>query len=177
MVVSCLSSGTVETAAELPRVILHLTEYEQVPPDELRDAQEQVDLAYRRIGVQIEWAAQPMGDMPRDGSLHVSVVILNDPMSAKYNADVNALGQGSHITKHAYIYYPRIVGYAQHTHSSTGRVLAVVMAHELGHVLLPEFSHVRSGLMQPTWQGRIVNVPPFLPAQASTIRELLTTGR
>ena len=35
----------------------------------------------------------------------------------------------------------------------------------------------RSGLMQPTTDERIVDVPSFLPAQASVIRQMVAAGR
>jgi hypothetical protein len=177
MVVSRLLAPSVADAAELHRVVLHLTDYQEVAPGELTQAQQLVVRAYGRIGVQLVWAGRPDGVRPDDGNLHVRVSILDQSMSERHNPDVNALGQGSHGAKWAHIYYPRIVTYARRTQSDPARVLAVVIAHELGHVLLPEYSHTRTGLMQPTTDERIVDVPSFLPAQASVIRQMVAAGR
>jgi hypothetical protein len=175
--VASFASQPGAAAAELPRVVLHVTDYQGVSVDELQDAQQRVAAAYRRIGVQLVWTGRPQGVTPRDGDLHVRLTILNAEMTAKHNPDVTALGQGCHAARHAYIYYPRLVGYAIQTQSDPARVLALVVAHELGHVLLPEYSHARTGLMQASTDRRIVSLPPFLPSQASTIREMLTSGR
>jgi hypothetical protein len=177
VVLACLSSGSMARAAELRRVVLDLTDYQPVATAELGDAQQLVVQAYARIGVELAWAGWSDGAPSEDASLRVRVTILNGPMSTRNNPDVSALGEGSHGARQAYIYYARIVDFARRTQSDPARVLAVVLAHELGRVLLPDYSHAPSGLMRPTWDGRIVNVPPFLPAQATTIRHQLATPR
>jgi hypothetical protein len=177
VVVTGLCSGSIGSAAELQRVVAHVTDYQPVEPAVLCNAQRLVIQAYARIGVELVWAGPPDGQRPDDASLHVRVSILNSPMSEKSNPDVSALGQGSHVARQACVYYSRIVDFARQTHSHPARVLATVLAHELGHVLLPEYSHAPWGLMRPTCAERIVSVPPFLPAQASAIRQMLTSGR
>jgi hypothetical protein len=51
----------------------------------------------------------------------------------------------------------------------------MVMAHELGHLLLPSGTgHAKEGIMRPHWQGHIQWLPRFERSQAETIRRLLS---
>jgi hypothetical protein len=52
-------------------------------------------------------------------------------------------------------------------------MLGFVLAHEIGHMLLPRYSHTALGLMKAAWVGTITGIPEFLPEQAATIRTLL----
>ena len=62
---------------------------------------------------------------------------------------------------------------AGHGHQSRTRVFGLVLAHEIGHMLLPRYSHTALGLMKAGWVGAISAIPEFLPEQAATIRTLL----
>ena len=51
-----------------------------------------------------------------------------------------------------------------------------LLAHEIGHVLLPDHSHSPVGIMRATWEDRIVNVPGFTDEQGATMRALLAAA-
>ena len=76
-------------------------------------------------------------------------------------------------SKRASIYYERIIEYAAHTRGDLDQVLALALAHELGHLLLPDYSHTKRGLMRAARTDRIVEMPNLLPTQAATIRMML----
>ena len=42
---------------------------------------------------------------------------------------------------------------ADEAHGRVDKVLATAIAHELGHMLLPDGKHARAGLMRPLWDG------------------------
>ena len=64
-------------------------------------------------------------------------------------------------------------------HSNVGYLLGVVVAHEVGHILLPAYSHSPSGIMRANWEGRLIDIPGFTKVQAATIlmRLAADTGR
>jgi len=155
---------------DLATVVLHVRDFHGVPPNEFADAQRGASEIYRRMGVRLVWT---------DGSarldavarcLNVDIVILDRAMADRNNPEPTAFGRASHTTRRAYIYYSRIVAFVTRTHSNPDRVLALVLAHELGHVLLPEYSHTADGIMRPSFYGQILKLPRFAPAQATTIR-------
>jgi len=155
-------------------VVAHVRDYQQVPAGELAAAQQVASHVYEKIGVRLAWTGRSRVDESA-GSLHVDVVILDSAMTTRNNPEPKAFGDASHATRRAYIYYRRILDYARQTQSDPVRALALVFAHELGHVLLPEYSHSPSGLMRGSWEGRLVYVPPFSATQAEAIRATLAT--
>ena len=75
----------------------------------------------------------------------------------------------------AYVFYARIVDVAQATRKDTASILGHVLAHEMGHLLLPANAHSRSGVMRANWNSqqmeRAVNgLLQFTPEQGELIR-------
>jgi hypothetical protein len=137
------------------------------------EAQKRATRVYERIGVRLAWTNGDAADAPADGALHLDVVVLPGDMADQKSADQTALGQAGHVTRRAYIFFSRIEAYAIQTGSDPARVLAAVLAHEIGHMLLPVYSHSPSGLMRARWIGRVGDVPDFDRQQGETIRSLL----
>ena len=102
------------------------------------------------------------------------MILLTAAMADQQQPNTTAFGQASQETKRAYIYCERAVAYAKSTGSDPGRMLGLVLAHEIGHRLLPRNSHSTHGLMKAAWIGTISAIPEFLPEQAATIRALLS---
>jgi hypothetical protein len=78
----------------------------------------------------------------------------------------------------AWLYYHRIEGLARLSQLEVSKLLGHVMAHEMGHLLLPYGSHALSGLMREGWdaqQTRLASTSEltFAPDQAATIRARL----
>ena len=82
-------------------------------------------------------------------------------------------GRASRPTGVPTIFYDRIADHAKRTGSSVAVLLGAVIAHEVGHLLLPAFSHSPTGIMRPHWDGRIMRVPDFTVDQGNTIRTRL----
>jgi hypothetical protein len=165
------------TAAAPPpvaTVVLHTADFQHVPTTLLADAQRIATGVYADVGVRLIWTDGYARQAPADGAFHLDVVILTAELTERRRRPASAVGDASHMAKRAYIYYGRIISHAEGTNSEPRIALAAVLAHEVGHLLLPEYSHARSGIMRAKWNGRIGSLPGFLPAQAATIRRLLT---
>jgi hypothetical protein len=150
-----------------------VTSYERVPAGQLADARRAVVTLYANIGVRVVWAEGVAATAPADGALHLDVVLLTAAMADQQQPNSAAFGQASQATKRAYIFCERALAYAQSTGTDPGRMLGLVLAHEIGHMLLPRYSHTALGLMKAGWIGTITAIPEFLPEQAATIRTLL----
>jgi hypothetical protein len=75
-----------------------------------------------------------------------------------------------------WIFYPRIKAYSPDLGMLVSQLLGHVMAHEMGHLLLPYGAHSVAGLMRPEWDRSQVQAAnrgllTFLPDQAGLIRE------
>ena len=77
-----------------------------------------------------------------------------------------------------WIFYFRIKSYSANLGMHASQLLGHVMAHELGHLLLPYGAHVVAGVMRPEWdRAQVKNAAKglltFTPDQAALIRERL----
>lgn len=78
----------------------------------------------------------------------------------------------------AYVLYDRVQAAARLCQCAASDVMSVVVAHELGHLLLPRGDHSAVRIMRKQWHGaelRRMNRRPvrFTPAQAEQIRRRL----
>ena len=159
--------------AEPAAIVVHVADYQGIPAAERAEAFRLASAVYRDIGVAVAWTDLPR-DGEADGRIHIDLVILDAEMSERHRPNPETLGVASHVTKRAYVYYPRIAQHCGSSRSDRARSLAFVVAHELGHVLLPGDSHSTRGLMRGDYKGRVVTIPPFLPSQARAIRAMVT---
>jgi hypothetical protein len=65
----------------------------------------------------------------------------------------------------AYVFYDRVEPLAKMHQMTDASLLGVAIAHEIGHLLLPDGSHSPSGLMQGQWDNR-----QFLLARQGLLR-------
>ena len=183
-IVLMMTAGTAtqsDAAPDLePVVVLHVTDDAHVSPGVLAEAEKQATHLYRAAGVRTVWAAGAAQTAQPDGSLHLDVVlVLNDKMASKtHSGEITeqAFGRTSRPTKRAYVFYNPTFDHAVHTGSNVACLLAAVIAHEVGHILLPAGSHSKAGIMRATWYGRMLSVPGFTDDQGATMRRLLLAG-
>jgi hypothetical protein len=140
------------------RVRLH--DYVGLTPEAIADAQQAAARFYEPIGVTIDWAPtyRPHARKKSDGDLgplqDFTINILSASMVARGHWAPDALGAavvaqegGGSI---AYVLYDRLKTAAAASRWQTSDLLALVIAHELGHLLLPPGSH-SEGLMHASW--------------------------
>jgi hypothetical protein len=92
------------------------------------------------------------------------------------NAPDDALGSASH-GGWAYVFASRVLMLSVSAHACFPRVLGSVIAHEIGHVLLPEHSHAPQGIMQESLQPLDGTNRYFTAAHAAMLRNVSIAGR
>jgi hypothetical protein len=161
-------------------VVLHLTDDAHISGRELAGAEEQATVVYHAAGVRAVWTDGHASTAEPDGAFHVDVVLLSkEQVVEKCQLEEVAeqvFGRASRPDRRAYIFYNRIFDHARLTRSSVARLLGAVIAHEVGHLLLPAFSHSPLGIMRAHWEGRLVHVPSFTADQGTTIRTMLAAA-
>ena len=179
-------AGRVEAGDEAV-IRVRLYDYAGVSPETVADAQRLAANFYTPVGVTIDWAATFRPHGPKNhgqdfGRLQdFTINILNRSMAARTAWAPDALGAavvspegGGRI---AYVLYDRLKIAAAASHWSTKDLLALVVAHELGHLLLPPGSH-SEGLMRGGWdvtELRRMHLDDlaFTPDHMALIRERL----
>jgi hypothetical protein len=151
-----------EPPASAPVVAVGVYDYAGVPPDEMERALGYVTAWFAAAGTVLEWVDR----RDCDSALHWPVarrctllvdlaLIIPNATTADTLApspDVIGLAPSSPDKRGriAYAFYHRMAGVPP---ERLARWMAVVTAHELGHLLLPHGAHATEGLMRGEWQA------------------------
>ncbi len=177
-------TGTARTAVAKPEdpiaVVVYVTNQAEIPPSVFTHALAEATRIYSGIGVSLLWTESPAADY------HFTVRIISKPLGLHRVIDLHALGAAPGTKqmhgKLAYAYYGPIERLAQGSGTDVGLVLGHVIAHELGHLLLPHDSHTMIGVMGNGWdQAQVERAKKgeltFTTGQGKAIRERLENGR
>jgi len=169
-------------------IIVAVYDYAAVPPGWLRQAQNEMGRIYHEIGVEITWwdpdRSSPVGGLPdgqRDAPSTVPrdaliVLIRHSSVSPQKDLPENVMGSASGTADErgrvAYLFYDRTETFP---FLYRARLLGHLMAHEIGHLLLPLDAHSPQGLMRAQWSGAdleraLAGRLRFTPEQANLIR-------
>jgi len=178
---------------EARAVSIRIHDYAHIEDAELARAQEVVSGMYGAIGVRTDWLESlQLSDGVFDGSgtpdykqSDLRVIILTSVMANRGVIPDSIIGfaaadhgLGGRI---AYVIYDRVRDIARGTVVDDMRVMGIVMAHEIGHLLLTDHSHSDGGLMRGRWQQSEFRSPRprdlhFSDVQALEIRRTLDGG-
>lgn len=146
-----------DTAADEPvEVKVLLKDYAGVSPDVLEKAKEITTRIYRRIGVDVTWfgTGADRQAVPRDPAelqafcSSVLVVNLHEEVPPEDEGRVGMMGMAPEGSRVARVFMEPIAQAASRAYLDPSTVLGYVIAHELGHLLLPPNSHSAKGLMR-----------------------------
>ena len=157
-------------------IVLHVVNSAALPGDILNAAKGRVEMVYERIGVRILWVDSDRAvKKHQDDGLHLTVMLLSRDMVQKKTLaegiSKGALGQAHSASGRAYIFCDRIA-----TMSGANPLairIGAVIAHEVGHLVLPENSHSRSGVMGADMDVHAIHLQSFNETQARTIHAAL----
>jgi hypothetical protein len=122
----------------------------RVPSDLVARAQLEVTRLYALIGVEIVW----IDEVPASGERFrtVSLVRWEPAPGALPASTLGVTYAGSQRPgRLAYVFMERVERAAQKFTASIYNLLAVAIAHELGHMLMPEKAHAKRGVMEESW--------------------------
>jgi hypothetical protein len=149
-----------------PVITLRLRDTARVPHDVLIEAQAKVTRIYRTAGVETAWptAESLSAESNSVRKATLTVAILSDAQAERMNrpdvvdgAGFGAVNVGftpidaSEGGRVAYVFYDRVQMLTGGNGLKRAQVLAIAMAHEIGHLLLPSDAHSETGLMRADW--------------------------
>jgi hypothetical protein len=183
--------GAVQLIAE-QQLTLRIHDYARVDAKVLLRTQRFVSDSYRSIGVRTAWAETlyPCSDQggptacgaTEHATEDLTINMLSARMAERARFPKDAVGRaavgpggGGRV---AYIMYDRVAASAIQADWDVGDFMAVVVAHEVGHLLLPIGSHSPDGLMRGHWDvNDLRQTDPralsFTAGQAELIRDTL----
>ena len=139
---------------------VRVSNHTQASPTLLAKAQREAGRILGQAGLQIVWIYCPMGKsraVPGDACLEPcepsDIVLRILPESTGYGLPTASVGLAIHPFLAA-VYYDYVVFRAKNdaTESDAPVILACVIAHEIGHLLLGPNGHSLAGIMQPQWE-------------------------
>ena len=144
-----------------------------VPPTELAEAKALVERVFQAVEVEIAWVEERLQGPFRPVRGAVAMLIVNSIPNPKRQGPGCVLGLAVQKLATAYAYYDRIAGTSRNRPVDQTILLGRVIAHELGHLLLPAGSHTRYGIMRADMDWGFENPNRFTEEQARSIRASL----
>jgi hypothetical protein len=157
---------------EVRDLTVAVAHYADVDPKTMKEAERVASDVYRRAGIEIQWVEPST----YEGATRLYVNVLSQEMAAPYYASDETVGFAIPGSRAANVIYERIRQAARRRHVASGLLLGYVIAHELGHLLLPAHSHSSSGLMRPDIDMELAATKKlrFTAHQVALIQERLT---
>jgi hypothetical protein len=176
--IACLAilvASAVTEAARPPTLVIHVVDYAFVPGSDLAQAQHEVERMFGSIGVKTIWREEHrLSASPADAD-DVTVVILSKSMSQRMHATEHVaecvLGRAAPQARRAWVYFD-VIEAAEHFDVGAGRILAQVIAHEVGHVVA-NLAHSDRGTMRAVLDIQPGTFQGFTNADGKQIRTSL----
>ncbi len=176
-----------ETAAgaqdDLPALTVHAYNYAAVPAATLRDARNTVIRIYREAGVDLRWIDRPADPAEGSGdttsaclfSVRIFIREKREAASPSTPAVLGTAFEASDGGGTLWVWYRQVVRMARQYGQPLGQVLALAVAHEVGHLVLPHHGHSSTGIMRALWGGddirhAVVGGMRFTAEQAAIMR-------
>jgi hypothetical protein len=192
--IGCARLSAAQCSDNHPVVTVQIRDYVHLKSESLSKAREIVTDVYKRVGVGIEWlgvmrpAAGRATDAPAVEGTHAPIAqltinILTPSMAKRGGVGADVLGfvavppEGG-MGRIGYVVYERVRDVAAGGSASESDILGVVIAHDIGRLILGAGSGTRAGLMNRHWDRReLERVNPlaleFTPPEIDRIRTTL----
>jgi hypothetical protein len=157
-------------------LVLQLHNFAGARPAVVNDVERELTRVYGDIGVRVEWDGAAA-----EHATAIRVILLpreTGDLQRTLGTVMGATVWTAKGTPVMYVFFRRVETEAERYGVSVSLVLAYALAHELGHVLMPEGGHSPEGLMRACWNGDDFHRADrgqlrFLPAQVALIRARL----
>jgi hypothetical protein len=173
-------AATAAGASERATIVLHVDDFSGLLPVDVDAAASVTRRVFAGTGIRTIWAYGRNRRLRIEGAVHLRVVVLSKEMAeqkiATDGVPDNVLGQAAKACGRAYIFSHRIAALAARNERPIGDLLGRIIAHEVGHLLLPEKSHSAIGIMSSSLDLRPAALPAFTREQTAAIRQRLTSA-
>ena len=172
-------TGWEPAAAQTPAgfaVQVFLQDHGRVPADVLEQAKRAATRVFALSNIDVQW----IGDGPYQPCSLTVRIVAQTTHATRGSRFVMGMAPETRETRAiiAFAFYDRIQLYSAALGLDASQMLGHVMAHELGHLLLPHGAHSTTGVMRGAWDDDQANqatmgLLTFSPAEAALIRDRL----
>ena len=147
-----------------------------VPGGILDGARSEATRVFRQAGIDIVWLKPGDRECSDEGRV-IRVILPSLKNADQYlqweRVDKNALGDANPTASLIHIFWDRLAVSASHHGRDEAGLLGVVLAHEIGHVLLPGAGHSPTGIMQASVEVRMLTPLRFTIQQSEEMHRHL----
>jgi hypothetical protein len=165
---------------ERPMVFLHIENAAAAPPEAIGAARDEVAHILDDSGVLVESSAEA-GHRHCASQFTVHVVLLGGHAADRFikseHVKRTVLAQANSDARRIYVFWERVGRSVDHQAVARGDALGLVIAHELGHVLLPGRTHSRTGIMQEHYNVHRSYELKFSAEESAMMRAFIDTAR
>ena len=162
---------------DTPTAVVRLDNVAVVPTDALDFAESRAAEVFSRIGVRVTWIDEETAFREHLRPPFTVVLIKSGAQLLARPAVVDALGFADPGVSRAHVIYDRVEALAARSPLSAASLLGDVIAHELGHLMLPSPRHSARGIMRSGVEVQVRALETFTDPQATQIVSRLTVGR
>jgi hypothetical protein len=174
IILACGGCDSVSATQPERTVAVTLIDKTQLPSDLRARAASEVEVIFAAAGVRLKWQvpSQPAVPVLAAGrGLTLMIVSNHDPVTARNDC---ILGRAVAALSSGYVFYNRIIDATADRPVDVAVVLARVMAHELGHLLLPARGHSSYGIMRGDLDLGFTNPDRFTADEVRRMHAVLT---
>lgn len=176
--VICNAGQTFATDGSPDRIVIRLDNYAAISRADESDTAATVKRIFAAAGIATVWTA--VGDASDARGLHVRVLLLSREMArqkiARERQTAGIMGVAVPGAEYAYIFTNRIASMAARHGDYFPRLLGQVIAHEVGHLVLPIRGHAEQGIMRADLGVRSQRHSYFTTEQGVGIRARLAAA-
>ena len=162
---------------DTPTAVVRLDNVALVPPDYLEFAESRAAEVFNRIGVRLTWIDEDTAFRDHLRPPFTVVLIKSGLELLARPAVVDALGVADPSVSRAHVVYDRVEALTSRSRRSAASLLGDVIAHELGHLMLPSPRHSARGIMRSGVEVQARPLETFTDPQAKQILSRLTSER
>jgi hypothetical protein len=175
------SMAATDAATTGPALVVRVANEARLPGDLLLAARQRASEIFEGAGVLLRWRDADAEELrPAAGAEPEAFVILASSRLTGVICAANRLSphvMGAAIVRRgqlAYVFTDRIDLLSARKHLMPFSVLGEVIAHELGHLLLPDLAHAKGGVMRATLDVRFHAPAQFTEDEAAALRARLS---
>lgn len=162
---------------DMPTAVVRLDNLARVPTGDLDFAEIRAADVFSRIGVHVSWISEETAARDHVRPPFTVILIKAGPDLTLRPGIVDALGFADPSVSRAHVIYDRVEALTSRSQRSVASLLGDVIAHELGHLLLPGPGHSARGIMRSGVDVHVRAMETFTSPQARQIRSRLTHER
>jgi hypothetical protein len=133
---------------QLPAIHLQMDDHADVPVAILKKSQDEVTRIFAAVGVGVEWTETAPSITVR--------IVTSALVYAGRSSSVMGVALRRPSSATAQIFLKQVQDFARTYDADVGILLPYVIAHEIGHLLLPRMPHSPTGLMKGDWDRTMV---------------------